>query len=375
MPFLATEKRLSMLAALVDGNSVRGTSRMAEVNMRTVMRFGVTLGEGAQRLHNALARDLSSPMVESDEIWGYVRKKQARVTEAENAAGLGEAYTFVALGMPSRFAITWKVGKRDQETTNAFVDDLRARLVVMPKLASDGFSTYAEPVGKAFGYGVDYGQSVKNYRSGGRKDDDHRYEPPRNPFVTKKVVFGAPDYFTTSHVERQNGTMRHFIGRMRRLCYAFSKKPENHRAAVALAYTYYNLCWVPKTLRITPAMAIGVTDHIWELDELMDALLAAPPCESPEKKPLAIPAPRGAARELPNGRGFLRLVSGGNAPAGPSPEPAPIPPAAPAVATVHPSADPTGQLDLLSWRPRLPPKGSQLSLFVASFGPPEGTSE
>src|SRR4051812_46929069 len=131
MPFLAPEKRLAVLAALVDGNGVRATSRMSDVNLRTVLRFGVTLGEGAQRLHNALARDLSSPMIENDEIWGYVRKKQARVTEAENAAGLGEAYTFVALGMPSRFAITWKVGKRDQETTNAFIDDLRARLVVM----------------------------------------------------------------------------------------------------------------------------------------------------------------------------------------------------------------------------------------------------
>src|SRR5262249_8225373 len=153
----------------------------------------------------------------------------------EHAAGLGEAYTFVALGMPSRFVITWTVGKRDQETTNIFIDDLRARLVVMPKIASDGFAAYPTPIGKAFGHGIDYGQCVKNYTKRGRKDDDNRYEPPRDPFVTKKVIFGAADYFTTSHGERQHGTIRHFLGRVRRLVYAFSKKPENHKAAVALA--------------------------------------------------------------------------------------------------------------------------------------------
>jgi len=369
MPILAPEKRLAVLAALVDGNSVRATSRMTEVNLRTILRFGVQLGDGAARLHNRLVRDLNCPLIENDEIWSYVGKKQARVSEIENAAGLGEAYTFVALAMPSRFVITWKVGKRDEETADAFMSDLRARLVVMPSMTSDGFSPYPAAIGKHLGPGVDYAQTIKNYTKSGRRDDDHRYEPPRDPFITKKAIFGAPDVdrATTAHVERHNGTMRHFIGRMRRLVYAFSKKPENHRAAVALTYCYYNLCWIPGKLRVTPAMAAGVVDHVYDLPEFMNAVLSAEPCDAPEKKPLAPRLPEGPARELPNGRGFLRLVPPSGGPAEPPPgHGAPPPVQAPAVAPVEPSAAPAAQLDLFSWRPRarpLPPSGTQLTLF------------
>ncbi len=384
MSVLPAEQRLRVLAALVDGNSVRATSRMTDTNLRTVLRFGVKLGEGAQRLHNRLVRDVSCSLIETDEIWSYVAKKQARVTEIESAAGLGEAYTFVALAMPSRFVVTWKVGKRDETTADAFVKDLRARLVVMPAMTSDGFAPYVSAIGKHMGPGVDYGQTIKNYTKRGRREggDDHRYEPPRDPFITKKAIFGAPDMdrATTAHVERHNGTMRHFIGRMRRLVYAFSKKPENHRAAVALTYCYYNLCWIPAKLRITPAMAAGVTDHVWELPEFMEAVLTAEPCEAPEKKPLAYRKPEGTARELPNGRGFLRVVQGG----GQGPTPSPVtPPPAPVVAmgSAEPTPAPpapaepsTGQLDLLAWRPRvreLPPVGSQLSLFGDGLEPPK----
>jgi IS1 family transposase len=345
---------------------------MTEVNLRTILRFGVQLGEGAQRLHNRLARDIQTPMVEQDEIWSYVGVKDARATDEQRAAGLGEAYVFVGLAMPSRFVITWKVGRRDEVTADAFMADMRARLVVMPAMTSDGFQPYVPAIGKHMGPGVDYAQVIKNYSAKGRRDDDHRYEPPRDPFITKRAVFGAPNVgaATTAHIERQNGTMRHFIGRMRRLVYAFSKKPENHRAAVALAYAYYNLCWVPKGLRVTPAMAVGVTDHVWELPEFMDAVLSAEPCDVPEKKPLAPRKPEGPARELPNGRGFLRLVPAAGGPVAPPPDHG-APPAAPAVQTpavapVEPSADATGQFDLFAWKPKarpLPPPGSQLSLF------------
>jgi hypothetical protein len=206
---------------------------------------------------------------------------------------------------------------------------------------------------------------------------DHRYEPPRDPFITKRAIFGAPDLdrATTAHIERQNGTMRHFIGRMRRLVYAFSKKLENHRAAISLCYAYYNYCWVVKTLRVTPAMALGVTDHIWELEEFMVAALSAPPCETSERKPLEHRKPETTARELPNGRGFLRVVQGGkDAPSSPPPEAPTPPPTAPAVPSVEapalPSTAPVDdrQLSLLAWRPKPPPKG-QLSLFRE---PPEG---
>jgi hypothetical protein len=289
--------------------------------------------------------------------------------------GLGEAYTFVGLTMPSRYAITWTVGKRDQVTADAFIGDMRSRIVTMPTMmTSDGFVPYISAIGREFGPGVDYAQVIKNYRKSGRKDDDHRYEPPREPFLTKRAIFGAPnlDAATTAHSERQHGTMRHFEGRMRRLVYAFSKDPDHHKAAVSLCYCYYNLCWTPRTMKkITPAVAIGVQKHVWELDEFLDALLSVPETAPPVSVPLAARRPDGSARELPNGRGFLRVVPTSGGPSAPSPSPAPATPppepAAPVVAPVEPAADPTGQLDLLAWKPRpakpLPAPGTQLDLF------------
>jgi hypothetical protein len=374
---LPTEKRLAVLAALVAGNSERAIERMTEdmgisVNRKTVGTLALQLGTGAQWLHNSLAFGLRATDIEQDEIWSFVGKKQARVTPEEHAAGFGEAYTFVSLAMPARYVVTWKVGKRDLVTAQAFEADTRARCAVMPRIVTDGFAAYPLAIGTHFGPGVDYAQTVKHYTKSGRRDDDHRYEPARDPFVTKHVVFGAPDLdtSTTTHVERNNGTMRHFIGRMRRLVYAFSKSPEHHAAAVALAYVYYNMCWIPRTMRETPAMAIGVTTHPWDLPELLDRILSAEPCGTPEKRPIAIPVPASASRPLPNGRGFLRLVPGSG---GPSPAPAPTTPAAPAapVAPSQPSADAAGQLDLLSWCPKPPrhlPKG-QLDLFGLDLEP------
>jgi IS1 family transposase len=364
MSVLSTEQRLHVLAGLVDGNSERAIERMTGVERKTIRRLALRLGNAAQSLHNTIARDLSVSCIENDEIWSYVGKKQARVTDAENAAGLGEAYTFVALAMPSRFVVTWKVGKRDDATADAFITDLRARLVTMPAMTSDGFPAYPAPIAKNFP-GVDYAQVIKDYSRKSRKDDDHRYEPPRDPFITRKAIFGAPDVerATTAHIERNNGTMRHHIGRMRRLCYAFSKSPAHHNAAVALAYCHYNLCWIPRTTRVTPALAANATDHVWELGELLDALLSVPETKTPIAGPLAPRTPVGPARELPAGRGFLRLVGGSGGPSAPSPAPT-SPPAV--AAPIEPAAEPTGQLDLLNWTPRvrpLPPKGTQLNLF------------
>jgi len=310
---LSGEKRLAVLAALVDGNSERAVERMTDVARMTINRFALRLGQGAQWLHNRIARDLSCSVVEDDEIWSYVAKKEARVKPGD-PPWMGEAYTWVALDKTSRFVITWHVGKRDEVAAEAFVADLRARLIVMPALmATDGLSTYESPMTKHFGPALPYGQVVKNYRTGAQRGPDHRYEPPRAPFITKRIVSGAPDMdkASTSYVERQNGTMRHKIGRMRRLCYAFSKSPEHHRAAVALNYVHYNLCHIPRTTRITPAMGVGIVKGPWSLEELLDALLSAVPCDPPGTLSLAFRAPEGTSRALPNGRGFLRALPGG----------------------------------------------------------------
>jgi hypothetical protein len=378
---LPPEKRLAVLAALVDGNSERACERLTGVNRETVGRFALRLGRAAENLHNAMAHDLAVSLIEMDEVWSYVSLKDARASDEQRAAGLGEAYTFVGLAMPSRYVVAWKVGRRDQVTTDAFIADMRARLVTMPAITSDGLAAYPSAVGASFGPGVDYGQTIKNYTKSGRKDDDHRYEPPRVPFITKKSIFGAPDMgrATTAHVERNHGTMRHHIGRMRRLVYAFSKRPEHHAAAVSLCYCHYNLCHVLRTTRVTPALAVGATTRLWELPELLDALLSVPETAVPEKKPLRILKPAEPARELPNGRGFLRLVPSGGAPV--APPPAPAPPAAPAVAVGSASgpAAPPGvetpapapaadrQLDLLAWHPK--PKGTPAPEPPASVAP------
>lgn len=361
--FLSEEKRLRVLAALVDGNSERAVERMTDVDRKTIRRLALAWGEGAVNLHNRIARDLQCSLVTVDEIWSYVGKKQARVT-AEDGPDVGEAYTFVALDASSRFVIAWYVGKRDQASTDAFVADLRSRLVVMPAMTSDGFAPYVNAIGASFGPGVDYAMTIKNYSRKGRRDDDHRYEPPRNPFITKKAVFGAPnlDTASTAYVERNNGTMRHHIGRMRRLCQAFSKRAENHRAAVALGYVHYNFCHVVKTLRVTPAIQLGIAEHVWSLAELDAALTTAGPCERPEKMPLAPRRPESTHRELPAGRGFLRVVDGGKNKSA-DPEPIALSPA-PVVASAVAASESTAreawvQLDLFSWRPR----SRQMSLW------------
>jgi len=367
---LCREKQLAVLAALVEGNSERATERMTSVGRQAVGRFSLLAGEGAQRLHDRLVRDLSCSLIQVDEIWSYVKKKEARVTP-KDGPDVGEAYTFVALDATSRMVIAFLVGKRDQESTDLFIADLRARLLVMPQMTADGYAPYITAIGASFGPGVDFAQTIKNYHQGAQRGPDHRYEPPREPFITKKTIFGAPDMkrASTAYTERNNCTMRHHIGRMRRLCLAFSKKLENHRAAVALNYAWYNLGTIVRTLRVTPAMQAGVTDHVWTLDEFLDAVLSEPAGEKPVKQALTHRAPEVPARELPNGRGFLRIISGGKGAAAPTlpeaPTPAPVAPAMPSVEA--PAAVDDRQLDLLAWK-RPAPKRGQLSLF----GEPEG---
>jgi IS1 family transposase len=356
---LPREKRIAVLAALVEGNSERAVERLTGVNRETVGRLNLAFGEGAQRLHDRMARALSCVDIECDEAWSFCQVKEARV-RPDHAPGSGEAYVYVGLDKPSRFVITWHVGKRDAENARAFIADMRTRLTVMPQIVTDGFAPYVAAVGAEFGLSVDFAQTVKNYRSSGRRDD-HRYEPPRDPFITKKIVYGSPDLDTasTAYIERNNGTMRAKIGRMRRLSYAFSKKAANHRAACALNYCAYNLTWVVRTLRVTPAMAVGITNHVWDMAELHDAITAeVAPVEKPKAQPLTHRTPPGPARELPGGRGFLRLVAGGAEPpkgpgivAAPGPRPAPAQPSSPVALAPEPTPRWT-QLELFGTTPK-----------------------
>ncbi|HEY3822503.1 MAG TPA: hypothetical protein VGL81_35305 [Polyangiaceae bacterium] len=185
-------------------------------------------------------------------------------------------------------------------------------------------------IGGNFGASIDYAQPVKNYTQKGRRNGggDHRYEPPRDPFITKNSIYGAPDleHASTAYVERTTG-MRHFVGRMRRLCYAFSRRIEAHRAAWGLAVAHCNFCHVVRTLRVTPAMQAGITDHVWGIEEFYDTIMTTEPVEAPTLKPLAHRMPSTTARELPGGRGFLLVVPTNGAPSAPIPPTTPVAPA------------------------------------------------
>lgn len=362
---LSHEKRLRVLAALLDGNSVRAISRMTGVHQDTISRFALAAGTGAQYLHNRIARGLSCTMAEVDELWSFCAVKGRNKT-AEHPAGVGDVWVWVAVDAVSRMVITWHAGNRDQASADVFMADLRARLTVMPQITSDGYAAYEPAIGKAFGPGVDHGQVVKTWQKSASRSPDHRYAPPTEPpKLTKRTVFGTPNLATstTAHVERNNLTIRHMNGRLRRLCLAFSRRPENHRAALALSYVWFNLGRIQKGMKITPAMAAGAVDHVFELDAFLEAVMTAEPCAPPEKQPLAPRVPATTHRELPGGRGFLRVVGGAKGSPSGAPQP-PMPPAAP------PASGGTGEApreELPPLRTQLEfdwrPKAHQLSLF------------
>jgi IS1 family transposase len=325
---LPLAKRVEVIAHLVEGAGIRPTSRLTGVCKQAITALLVSVGAGCDRIHDRLVRDVEARDIQCDEIWSYVRKKQARVT-AEDPPEWGDAYTFVAIARVSKLVISYRVGKRDEANTQAFVADLRARLVVVPQLATDGWQPYPAAIATNFAGAVDYAVVQKNYRKGRRSDgqpSDHRYEPPRDPFITRIPVSGAPDMTraSTSHVERQNLTMRMQIRRLTRLCNGFSKKVENHQAAIALHFAYYNFCRVHEALRVTPAMEAGIADHVWTIEEMVALALTEHQSEPPRPRPLRLPDERDGAvtapaRPLPNGRGFLRLVATSSTPQKPEP--------------------------------------------------------
>lgn len=224
-----------------------------------------------QKLMDSEIRNLSSKLLQLDEIWAFVGKKQRRLGEGDEAKGFGDVWTFVALDADSKLVPTFKVGKRNSETAQVFVDDLASRLSNRVQLSSDAFNAYLETIDRTFGAGVDYGQIVKVYEA--EPIGPGRYSPPKVTKTNRQVMLGNPDeaHISTSFVERQNLTMRMNMRRFTRLTNAFSKKLDNLKAAVALRFAYYNFVRIHQTLRVTPAMEAGVTDRLWSLRELMSA--------------------------------------------------------------------------------------------------------
>jgi IS1 family transposase len=269
---LSNEKQTMVVSALAEGNSIRSIERMTGIHRDTIMRLGVRVGEGCAAVMDSTMRNLECRLIQMDEIWGFVGMKNRNANEAARRAGLGDVWTFVAIDAESRMVPAYLVGKRDGYHADTFVADLASRLSEHVQLSSDGLAAYVDAVERGFGADVDYGQVVKIY---GAADiaDQRRYSPAQLVEVRKLSVSGNPitDLISTSYVERQNLTMRMHMRRLTRLTNAFSKKIENFRAAVSLHFGYYNFVRVHKSLRCTPAMAGGVTDHIWTVPELMEA--------------------------------------------------------------------------------------------------------
>lgn len=270
---LSTTERARIIQCLCEGNSIRSTVRITGFAKNTVVKLLVDLGTACWRYHDARVRGLKSRRVQCDEIWAFVGAKKKNTTADQRREGLGDAWTWVALDAESKLCISYVVGGRDGGWAWDFMQDVASRLTVRVQLTTDGHKPYLEAVEGAFGIDVDFATLQKIYGAVS-EEEARRYSPARCIGCEMKPVIGNPDpeHVSTSFVERQNLTMRMSIHRFTRLTNAFSKKVENHAHAVAIYFMFYNFCRVHSTLRVTPAMEAGLSDHAWSVEELVGTL-------------------------------------------------------------------------------------------------------
>lgn len=268
---LNTDKQIAIISALTEGSSIRSIERMTGVHRDTIMRLGVKVGQGCKALMDFKLVDLTCKRLELDEIWGFVGKKEKHV-QPEDGNDVGSVWTFCAIDAETKLVPTFRVGKRDATTANAFMKDIASRMKMRVQISTDGLNAYVNAVENAFGGDVDYAQIIKVYGSD-NAGDNRRYSQPEFVSSEKRHVCGRPDYdlISTSYIERLNATTRLHMRRLTRLTLAFSKKRENFEAAVALHFAYYNFVKRHNTLRCTPAMAAGVTGSFWSVGELLEA--------------------------------------------------------------------------------------------------------
>ena len=274
---LTTARRVQVVKALCEGNSLRSTSRMTGVAVNTVVKLLLDLGEVCLRYQDGTMRNLPCRCLQCDEVWSFVYAKAKNVpARYQGMPGYGDVWTWTAIDAETKLVPCWLVGQRDGPTAAVFIEDLAARLANRVQLTTDGLKAYLEAVEGAFGSEIDYAQLIKLY--GPETGDERRYSPPACIGTETKVVQGNPDaaHISTSYVERHNLTMRMSMRRFTRLTNAFSKKVENHMAAIALFFMHYNFARPHTTLSKpypkTPAMAAGLTDHVWKVEEIISLL-------------------------------------------------------------------------------------------------------
>ncbi len=266
---LTHEKRVQIINLLVEGNSMRATARIADVAFNSVAKLFIDTAKVCLDYQDKRLRNLPCKRVQVDEIWSFVYAKAKNVPD--NKIGeAGDIWTWVAIDADTKLVPSWRIGGRDAWTAKEFIADLASRMAGRIQITSDGFRLYENAVEAAFGDDVDYAMLVKIY--GESLEGQKRYSPAECVGTKKTRMIGNPDLccVSTSFAERQNLTMRMSIRRFTRLTNAFSKKIENHAHSVALHYMYYNFCRIHKTLRVTPAMAAGVTDRLWSISDLVN---------------------------------------------------------------------------------------------------------
>lgn len=270
---LPIAKRVAVLTALVEGCSIRATVRMTGVAKNTIVKLLVELGDACTKYQDATLRNLPCKRLQCDEIWAFVGAKDKNVpAEKQGQFGIGSVWTWSCICADSKLIPSWLVSTCDAGAAYEFMRDVASRLKHRVQLTTDGHKPYLAAVEDAFGADIDYATLTKIY--GVDPKDERRYSPPVCLGCESKVVQGdpKPEHISTSYVERQNLTMRMSMRRFTRLTNAFSKKVENHAAAVALYFMYYNFGRVHQTLRVTPAMEAGVSDHVWEIEEIVGLL-------------------------------------------------------------------------------------------------------
>jgi IS1 family transposase len=268
---LLLSKRVAVVSALVEGNSLRSTCRMTGVAMNTVLKLLAGLGEACATYHDEHVHSVNAKRIQCDEIWQFVYAKAKNVPEEKQGIfGFGDVWTWTAIDPDTKLMVSYMVGPRNPHMAFELMKDVATRLVGKVQLTTDGLYWYPHAVENAFGIDVDYGVQIKQYADA----QSGRYSPPKMISSTREVIRGNPDirHISTSIVERQNLTMRMSMRRFTRLTNGFSKKVENHAYAVALHFLHYNFARIHKTLRVTPAMEAGLTTHVWSLEEIVGLL-------------------------------------------------------------------------------------------------------
>src|SRR3954468_20411385 len=299
---LPLAKRTQILSMLCKGSSMRAIERITGVSINTVTKLLIDAGKACDAYHDEHVRGVQATRIQCDEVWAFCYSKQKNVADAKAAPeGAGDVWTWTALEASSKLLVSYMVGNRDGEYAAALMDDLRGRLANRVQLTTDGHKAYLQAVEESFGADIDYAMLVKLYGAGPATTDDaagRRYSPAECVGIRKETVTGKPDpkHVSTSYVERSNLSIRMHMRRFTRLTNAHSKKLENHTWAVALHVMFYNFVRMHSTLRMSPAMAAGVSDRLWDMSDIV-ALIDA--CEEAPKRPVTY-RKRGAGAEISN---------------------------------------------------------------------------